>query len=63
MIKNLLREDFKLVDKNDDIGKILGYLYEGGSLPIVMDGKKPWGIVDARKLLRRKLSVKHQEWI
>jgi len=57
MIKNLLRYDFKTVDKNDEIGKVLGYFYEGGDFPIVMDGKKPWGIVDARRLLRRKLSI------
>ncbi len=56
MIKSMVRKDFKKLDKNDEISKIFGYIYGEGSLPIIMDGKKPWGIIDERRLLKRKLS-------
>ena len=57
MIRDVLRENFKLIDKNEEISNIFGYLYEDRFFPIIMDGKKPWGIVDIRLLLKRKLSI------
>jgi CBS domain-containing protein len=57
MIRSLVRENFKLIDKNEEVSSIFGYLYEDRFFPIVTDGKKPWGIVDIRKLLKRKLST------
>ena len=57
MIRSLVRENFKLIDKNEEVSSIFGYLYEDRFFPIVTDGKKPWGIVDIRKLLKRKLSI------
>ena len=60
MIRDVLRENFKLIDKNEEISNIFGYLYEDRFFPIIMDGKKPWGIVDIRLLLKRKLSI---NWI
>ena len=56
MIQEMVRSNFKLIDKNEEISSIFGYLYEGRFFPIIMDGKKPWGIVDVRQLLKRKLS-------
>jgi len=56
MIRDMVRDNFKLIDKNEEISSIFGYLYENTFFPIVVDGKKPWGIVDIRHLLKRKLS-------
>jgi len=56
MIKSVVRRDFKKLDKNEEISKIFGYIYGESPLPIIMDGKKPWGIIDERRLLKRKLS-------
>ena len=55
MLKEIVRKDFREVDKNDEISKIFGYLYGETDLPIVMDGKKPWGMIDERRLIKSKL--------
>ncbi len=60
MLKEIVRKDFKTVDKNDEISKIFGYLYGEADFPIVMDGKKPWGIIDERRLIKSKLSGKEK---
>jgi len=60
MIGKLVRKDFKLVDKNDEISKVFGYFYGEADFPIVMDGKKPWGIIDERRLVKTKLSKKEK---
>ena len=60
MIGELARKDFKLVDKNDEISKVFGYFYGESDFPIVMDGKKPWGIIDERRLIKTKLSKKEK---
>lgn len=56
MIGEIVRKDFKLIDKKDEISKIFGYFYGESDFPIVMDGKKPWGIVDDRQLIKTKLA-------
>jgi len=60
MLENIVRRDFREVDKNDEISKIFGYLYGEADFPIVMDGKKPWGIIDERRLIKSKLSGKEK---
>jgi len=55
-----MRKDFKNIDKNEEITSIFGYFYGEGCFPIVMDGKKPWGVVDERKLIKSKLSGKEK---
>jgi len=57
MLAPLVRKNFKLIDKNEGISRIFGYLYEDRFFPVITDGKKPWGIVDVRHLLKRKLSI------
>ncbi len=56
MLGDIVRKDFKEIDKNEEVSKIFGYLYEEKDFPIIMDGKKPWGIIDERRLIKTKLS-------
>ncbi len=56
MLEKIVRRDFKKVDKNDRVSKIFGYLYGEASFPIVFDGKKAWGVIDERRLIKSKLS-------
>lgn len=56
MLEKIVRKDFKKVDKNDRVSKVFGYLYGEAPFPIVFDGKKPWGVIDERRLIKSKLS-------
>lgn len=48
-----VNKDYRLVDKGDDLGRALGrFRGETRTMPIVADGKRPYGIVDGRKILR-----------
>lgn len=55
MIEKLVRKDFKIIDKKEGISKIFGYLKKEAHFPIIMDGKKPWGIIDERRLIKSRL--------
>lgn len=58
MIDRLIRTDFKLVDKRDETRKVLGFLAgdDDAPVPIVCDEGKPYGILNARALLRKGLN-------
>ncbi|RLF47542.1 MAG: hypothetical protein DRN29_02235 [Thermoplasmata archaeon] len=60
MLENIVRRNFREIDKNEEISKIFGYLYGETDFPIIMDGKRPWGIIDERKLIKSKLSGKEK---
>ncbi len=52
MDKTWVRDDARLVDKRDEAGKVLAYLRgETSRPPIVMDRHRPYGVVNARRLM------------
>ncbi|MBC7129057.1 MAG: CBS domain-containing protein [Thermoplasmatales archaeon] len=55
MIKEIVRKDFKLIEENEDIRKIFGYIYREGEFPIVTKDKKAIGIIDERNLIKSKI--------
>ena len=57
MLTDVVRKDYRIFDKNEEIGKALGYLYEEKHFPIITDNKKPWGILDEHKFIKRKISL------
>lgn len=53
----LLGTDFNEVDKRDDLHKVLGWLRgEHDNRPIITDGKRPYAILDKRRLMGRGVS-------
>lgn len=55
-LESLLRTDFKTVDKRDELHSVMGWLRgEAKKAPIVVDDGKPFGIVNERALVSRKL--------
>jgi CBS domain-containing protein len=58
-IESIIRTDFKAVDKRDELHSVLGWLTgDSTRVPIVMDGEKPFGIVNERAMMSRKLEHK-----
>ncbi|MEM1514137.1 MAG: CBS domain-containing protein [Candidatus Thermoplasmatota archaeon] len=55
MIKEIVRKDFKLIDENEEIRKIFGYIYREAEFPIITRNKKAIGIVDERSLIKSKI--------
>ncbi len=55
MIKEIVRRDFRLIDENDEIRKIFGYIYKEAKFPIITINKKPIGIVDERNLIKSRI--------
>lgn len=59
LVDALLRKNFKPVDKRDALQNVLGWLTgDTNVVPIVMDGPAPFGIVNERALMSRKLEHK-----
>jgi CBS domain-containing protein len=55
-IEPLVRRDFKTVDKRDELRSVLGWIRgDSTKLPIVVDDGKPYGIVNERALMSRRL--------
>jgi len=54
MLEDVVRKDYRIFDKNENIGNALGYLYEEKHFPIIADNKKPWGILYESKFIKRK---------
>ncbi|MFA5862024.1 MAG: CBS domain-containing protein [Candidatus Thermoplasmatota archaeon] len=55
-LESLLRRDFKLVDKRDELHTVLGWVKgDSDKLPLVMDGDKPYGVISERTLMTRRL--------
>lgn len=49
-----IRTDARPVDKRDEVGAVLGWLRGDTSHPpVVLDGRKPFGLIDARRLFGR----------
>jgi CBS domain-containing protein len=49
-----LRTDFRPVDKRDPVGAVLGWVRgDSKERPVVLDGHKPFGLIDARRLFGR----------
>jgi CBS domain-containing protein len=55
MIKEIVRKDFRLIEENEDIRKIFGYIYREAEFPIVTKDKKAIGIIDERNLMKSKI--------
>lgn len=56
MLDHLLRTDFKAVDKRDPVSALFGYLRgEVATVPIVLDGKRPYGVVNEKRIARAHL--------
>lgn len=57
-LASILRTDFKAVDKRDEVHSVLGWLQgESSKAPIVVDDGKPFGILNERALISRKLET------
>ena len=55
-IDPILRTDFKAVDKRDAIHNVWGWLTgDSAKVPIIMDGQKPFGVVNGRSLMSRRI--------
>ncbi|MBC7080974.1 MAG: hypothetical protein H5T44_01810 [Thermoplasmatales archaeon] len=55
MIKEIVRRDFKLIDENEEIRKIFGYIYGEAEFPIIVSNKKAIGIIDERNLIKSRV--------
>jgi CBS domain-containing protein len=55
-IHDLVRTDFKEVDKRDGLHAVMGWVRgDTDQLPIIMDDGKPYGIVNDRALMSRRI--------
>jgi len=55
-LESLVRTDFKAVDKRDPLNSVMGWLTrDTGKRPVVVDDGKPFGIVNERALMSRRL--------
>lgn len=55
-IHDLVRTDFKEVDKRDGLHAVMGWVKgDTDKVPIVTDGGKPYGIVNDRALMSRRI--------
>lgn len=55
-IHDLVRTDYKAVDKRDELHSVMGWVWgDSDKLPIVTDQGKPYGIVNDRALITRRL--------
>lgn len=55
-IHDLVRTDFKEVDKRDGLHSVMGWVKgDSDQLPIVMDGGRPFGLVNDRALMSRRI--------
>lgn len=58
-ISSHVRTDYKAVDKRDELRSVMGWLAgDATKVPIVLDGQKPFGIVNERALMARQLDGK-----
>lgn len=56
-IHDLVRTDYKAVDKRDGLHSVMGWIKgDSDKVPIITDGGKPFGIVNDRALMGRKLN-------
>jgi CBS domain-containing protein len=57
-IADLVRTDFKAVDKRDALHAVKGWLTgDTTKVPIVLDGERPFGIVNERALMGRHMDL------
>lgn len=55
-IHDLVRTDYKAVDKRDGLHSVMGWIKgDTDKVPIITDGGRPFGIVNDRALMGRKL--------
>lgn len=55
-VSSLLQTDFKAVDKRDELRTVMGWVAgEASKVPIILDGKRPFGIVNERAMMSRSL--------
>lgn len=55
-IHDLVRTDFKEVDKRDGLHSVMGWVKgDSDDLPIITDGGKPFGLVNDRALMSRRI--------
>lgn len=58
-IGELLRHDFKAVDKRDEVHSVMGWLRgDTEKVPLVVDDGRPFGIVNDRAMMGRRLDHK-----
>ena len=58
-IENLLRTDFKAVDKHDEVRTVFGWITgDAKDVPLIVDDGKPVGILNERALMSRRLEQK-----
>ena len=55
MIEEIVRKNFELVDENEEVKKIFGYIYGEKEFPIVTRNKKAFGVIDERSLIKSKI--------
>lgn len=56
-LDGILRTDYKAVDKRDAIQSVWGWLSgDSAKVPIVMDGNRPFGVVNERALMSRRIN-------
>ncbi|PKK86163.1 MAG: hypothetical protein CVT48_02345 [Thermoplasmata archaeon HGW-Thermoplasmata-1] len=61
LISDIVNRDFKPVDKKEDIRSVLGYLTGSSrTMPIVFDGKRPWGTIERKTVIKNKLNEKNK---
>lgn len=54
-----IRTDYKAVDKRDELHTVMGWVRgDADKLPIVLDDGRPFGIVNERAMMGRKLELK-----
>ena len=55
-VESILRTDYKAVDKRDELHAVMGWLQgDAKKVPIVVDDGRPFGILNERALISRKL--------
>ena len=56
-----IEKNFKRLQRNDQISKVLGYLRgEGRVIPMIFDGKKCYGFLDERLFISTRLNTKQK---
>lgn len=59
MLERFLRQDHFTLDKNDEVSKVLGWVRgERKELPIILDGKHPYGIPNKTALMSSRVMHK-----
>lgn len=55
-ISTYIRKDFKAVDKREALNSVMGWLTgDAKKCPVIVDGEKPFGVVNERALMGRSL--------